>query len=54
MSRRLSYRGRKGIIRACIGAVEKVDTAKGESVEGAWCAEKEEEEEQAASRGVLT
>ena len=30
MSRRLSCRSRGGIIRAYIGAVEKVDTAKGE------------------------
>ena len=30
VSRRLSCRSRGGIIRAYIGAVEKVDTAKGE------------------------
>ncbi len=30
VSRRLSCRGRGGIIRGYIGAVEKVDTAKGE------------------------
>ena len=33
VSRRLSRRGRGGIIRGYVGAVEKVDTAKGESVE---------------------